>query len=454
MLINLIAWPIGLGHPSIYLIDSVAAWLPPILAGLTAITVYQLGLVVFKSRLTGLFAAFVVSLVPSEFFHRSMLGFTDHHVLEVYLALNGLLLLILALHKPNYARFLGAFLCLIAYCLNWIGWPLLVFLIFLWFFVDVGLKWKNLKIKITWFAVPVVAFTILLVVLPAVRSLFMAFMGNTFLGFTGTIQEIKPTNLYEYYVLYGISGFVAAGGLILAITKKVHGLFVVWAVFFALAAVFEKRWGYYGVVGIALLAGYAYSWVVSEFVGRDWRPYVCATLCMFLIISTTTFTLGIAKRSNDISPEWQTTCAWLRYNTPEPFEDKDSYYKLNPGDPQYGILTWWDYGHWIIGIGHRVPLCSPTQQENPAVYPFFTAKTEAEANSYLSGLNVKYLILDEYIIGPKYYAIVNKVNGNYDGWEYILKESFVYSLYNNYASTDWKMVHQIGGNKTYMRVTE
>jgi len=31
---------------------------------------------------------------------------------------------------------------------------------------------------------------------------------------------------------------------------------------------------------------------------------------------------------------------------------------------EYGVLSWWDYGHWITTIGERIPNANPFQQRN------------------------------------------------------------------------------------------
>jgi asparagine N-glycosylation enzyme membrane subunit Stt3 len=56
-------------NPSGYLVDTIAAWLPPVAAGLICIVVYFLGKEVFRSRFVALIGAGLIAIIPSELFH-------------------------------------------------------------------------------------------------------------------------------------------------------------------------------------------------------------------------------------------------------------------------------------------------------------------------------------------------------------------------------------------------
>ena len=66
---------IGIGAPSPRLVDLVGAYTPPVIGALTAVPVYFLGRELF-SRRAGLWAAFIVGVLPGQILLRSALGFT------------------------------------------------------------------------------------------------------------------------------------------------------------------------------------------------------------------------------------------------------------------------------------------------------------------------------------------------------------------------------------------
>lgn len=442
-----IAWVIGLGHPSMLLVDTVAAWLPPVAAVIIIVVVYFMARLVFSSRLTGILAAMMLSFLPSEFFHRSMLGFSDHHVLEVLFSTMCLFLLILALHRRIYAWFLGAFLCLLAYILNWIGWPLFVAVLLAWAYFKYGKQ--LLKSKWWLLFIPVAAGLVVAVVIPELRSMGLAFLSNTFLGFLGTIQEVKPTPPGDFYILYGVGGFLAFGGLVLAIRHKLDSLLLAWSIFIIAACVAEKRWGYYAAIPLAMYGAYFITWAINK-VKQDWRPFVAAYFIIVLLMTSWSYSMGIAKRQTDISFNWYATCRWLHDSTPEPYASPDAYYSLDPGPANYGVFSWWDYGHYIIQIGHRVPVSSPTQQESQ-YYTFFTASDEAAANLAIEDLNIQYVIVDDLMAGPKFYAIYDKTHTD-NNWQQALKTSMVYKLYYGEVRT-WELKAQFDTVKVFVRKT-
>jgi oligosaccharyl transferase (archaeosortase A-associated) len=148
-LISTVAWLFGLGSPSQHVVDTVGVYLPPILGALTTIPVYFIGKALFN-RWAGLIAAGLLAIFPGEFLGRTILGFTDYHVAEVFITTITMLFLILAVKagaenrlaianlrqgnqpiiiKPLvYGVLAGLFLGI--YFLTWAGALLFVFIIF------------------------------------------------------------------------------------------------------------------------------------------------------------------------------------------------------------------------------------------------------------------------------------------------------------------------------------
>jgi len=95
-------WVIGLGSPTQHTIDTVGVYFPAVLGALTVIPVYFLGKVMF-GELAGIIGASLIVILPGEWFGRSSLGFTDHHVLEVLLTTTALMFLVMAIKKVLFA---------------------------------------------------------------------------------------------------------------------------------------------------------------------------------------------------------------------------------------------------------------------------------------------------------------------------------------------------------------
>jgi oligosaccharyl transferase (archaeosortase A-associated) len=110
--IALTAWTLGLGRPGEHLVDTVGAWVPPVLGALVCIVAFFAGRTLFGT-LAGLFAAALVAVYPGLWFLLSRLGFTDHHVMEALLSSLALLFLVRAMraaHPWRDTAFAGLFL--------------------------------------------------------------------------------------------------------------------------------------------------------------------------------------------------------------------------------------------------------------------------------------------------------------------------------------------------------
>ena len=126
--------------------------------------------------------------------------------------------------------------------------------------------------------------------------------------------------------------------------------------------------------------------------------------------------LSNAQVNSGISSDWRDSLLWMKNNTPEPFSNADFYYQnyKKSSDGQYvypksayGVLAWWDYGHMITEIAHRIPNANPTQAGAATAASFFISQNEVDANKQLDTLGTRYIIIDYDIAAP--YGIANNM---------------------------------------------
>jgi dolichyl-diphosphooligosaccharide--protein glycosyltransferase len=128
------------------------------------------------------------------------------------------------------------------------------------------------------------------------------------------------------------------------------------------------------------------------------------------------YTRYLAEMKNYVMDEgWYTSLLWLKDsdNSPEPFGDPDFYYELYPPRdefeyPQtaYGVMSWWDYGYFIMQISHRIPNSNPGQAGAVQAGQFFTAQNESSANKLADELGTKYVVIDSAMAWlSKFYAM-------------------------------------------------
>lgn len=87
---------------------------------------------------------------------------------------------------------------------------------------------------------------------------------------------------------------------------------------------------------------------------------------------------------------WTIALEWMRQNTPDAGVDLGAIVEAPaPGQhvtqspESYGVLSWWDYGHWMEVIARRAPVANPFQQAAPFASCFFTERDPERAEAML-----------------------------------------------------------------------
>ncbi len=302
------------------------------------------------------------------------------------------------------------------------------------------------------------------------KSMLSRFSIFTPAGATVTILEAQPllfpkgsfslSTAWSNFTTGFFLSLVAIGILIYLVVK--HGsadktLLVVWSLLMLAATLGQRRFGYYLAVNVALLTGYL-SWQIIKFTGfkkmiarpveipkmtkkkkamRKKPPrmagitnsYISAALGMVVVFFLVFFpnigpAVSVAKYAH-FAPDdaWYEALSWLKEETPDPFGKPDFYYEVYklppPGEsykyPEtaYGVLAWWDYGHWITRIAHRIPVTNPFQQGVSSVARFFTAQDEASATKIIERLGVRYVIVDKDVATDKFRAIATSAGSSH-----------------------------------------
>jgi dolichyl-diphosphooligosaccharide--protein glycosyltransferase len=142
-LIATISLIVGLGSYNMQTVNTIGAYFPSVFGALVVFPVYYIGKSL-RNRTTGILAAFMIAILPGQFFSRSTLGFTDNHVVEVLFSTATIAFFIFALKAGRernikfsevslkeksllFSIFAG--LMLAAYQLSWPGAPFFALII-------------------------------------------------------------------------------------------------------------------------------------------------------------------------------------------------------------------------------------------------------------------------------------------------------------------------------------
>ena len=476
------------GQPSEHMIGTIGAILPPLFGAGTVVLVYFIGREI-ASKKVGILAAALVAILPTELMHRTMLGFTDHHAMETFFASGVLLCLIAAMKRKNLWLPILAGISLGFYLQTWWGGLFMVFIIGLWFIIDLFIRLARKedisRLCFVTSITGIIAFIVyipslgystsiatylagilLLIVAPLamwllskyfawqvilgatvagiggaivtismsgetafhVRSLFE----SVFWGWGSTISEAMPTDPAVAMGTYGLASILFLGGLYYFIKHRGDRLFLVFTLVMFFATIGQRKWGYYFTVPVALMASY-FAFQMSGWVKKELKYVPVGLAVALMFIPSVAGTVRMTTADLTLSQGWQDAMMWMRDNTPEPFLSEDAYYNVEVHEaPIYGVRCWWDYGNWVIYLAHRAPEATPSYQYVGLISQFYVAQSEEEAAQYLQE-GIRYIIVDRELLEDKWYAVVDHAEGNTDNSEQIRRDSMALKLWENRA---------------------
>ncbi len=518
---------IGAGDPSQELVRQILAYSSPVFAVLVVAAVYFLTKYITRSRWTGVTAAGIITLLPGTFYDRTVVGFAQHHVLEVLFILVAVLLTIKALDRAERENIIWELietreveslkpwgkavgLAALAILIYYLTWPpammyfgllamaaglyalatynrktpaepalltfatlLLASLVFVLIqipqmetsvsnpsLLHLGVagisfggiayvllvnhyanakNWSYEKFVGSTVGAGILAVVILAVLQPSVvDAIFgevMRLLGYPF-GVGGdrvhTIAEEQTTGLIELTLTqYGLMLGTAIAGMVLVAVDgyqraaKNKGFasqlfLVVVGVFFLVISLRTVRFNYYLAPFVAIFAAITLQQIV-QLVGipseiDDIEGYQVIALLLivtlvvpvlFLPVEGTVFT-GENERVNIHEyQEWEEPLMWLDESTEHdgiPQYESSDEQPPEYGDDAYGVMSWWDYGHWITVTGERSPVANPFQQQATEASEFLLADDPDEAESVIEEMDedaeARYVAVDWQMASP------------------------------------------------------
>ncbi|NPE27383.1 oligosaccharyl transferase, archaeosortase A system-associated [Methanococcoides sp. SA1] len=272
----------------------------------------------------------------------------------------------------------------------------------------------------------------------------------------GGVFTLAP--LWYNFALFGYVSFIALALFAYEATKKnsqEKTFLIVWAVMIIWAMLQQNRFAYYYSVNAAILSAYLgiklldlAGWSrlqddvrtrkesVSTYTSfmKNVKPIHILSLILIVgALAYPSYGMAVQQSQGVGGPNyyWIDATLWLRNNTPDPGLDYYENYEVPVAgesyqypEEAYGVMSWWDYGHWIEIIGHRIPNANPFQQgiggrtssleeENrPGASTFFTAQSEEEATAVLEAVHpdpdrsgARYVVTDVEMATGKFYAM-------------------------------------------------
>ena len=443
-------------------LETWAAWVSPLAFIALLVVVYLLGKTLLN-KWAGVLAVAIVAFLPTELFNRSLLGFADHHVLEV-LFVSMMFLYLLSAYKTDRLRKYGLLggVALALYVLCWKGFPLylLIFTVVSVLLILLGKSkgriicnfhlisglvgtlafipllvyfrlppvyiWAMLMFTlapylITWLKeIAGTRFTVasLLIIAIGTALAFKSYIMWTLYPATGvgeTISEATPAGTYILIVM----GIAIAPYLIGLWRSRDNPLYLT-AALWSLAAVFmfaiQMRWSYYLSVPFALVATVGVYELVTR-MKQQVRLGVATALIFFILLPGVASTSRFTQAEILYTPALREAMAFLGRETPEPFGSPDKYLELYGSEPDYEVMSWWPNGFFIIYGAHRVPVTDPTQRDADIAARFFV---------YGTG-DFEYVLVDSTMIDT-FPGMVQTLGGTWEEGKTVYRFSFLRRL--------------------------
>ena len=333
-----------------------------------------------------------------------------------------------------------------------------------------GRAWKPIYYPVALLGLVGIGLAALQVINPSLLE-YMLRQFNIFVpgGARLTIMEVHPLTAeiawYNFTTSFFIS-FISLAMLIYFVIKEKSSdktLFLVWSIIMLIAILGQRRFGYYYTVNVALLTGY-FSWKMLDIAGLSklmakpkkivetykefkkrkkarekekprtfmqprglWVRVIVVGIALFFLIffpnigGVETFASSPFLMGQMLEQGWYSSLIWLRDNSPEPFDDPDFYYEIYPPrsdfeypETAYGVMSWWDYGYFIMEIAHRIPNSNPMQAGADRAGKFFIAQDEDSVKELIDKykLGSKYVMIDHTMPTTKFYAMAEWAGSN------------------------------------------
>jgi oligosaccharyl transferase (archaeosortase A-associated) len=308
-------------------------------------------------------------------------------------------------------------------------------------------------------------------------DIFQTLIGGVFQFFgeqaeTLTVQEARPWELASAWSTFHFGFILMVGGIGVVLYKNfrnehpAHIFVLVWSIVVLFSTIRHVRYEYYLAVNIALLGALFIAFLLD--LARDdiaallsgrpaeqevsqpqkkkkkaapppvkprvKNPLTLAVaaggviLGVLFITSSFSTSVGIADSvGGGIDADWMETLRWMEANTPDPGVDYYGIFERGTyqyPEQSYGVISWWDYGHWITFVAGRIPTANPFQSgvAGPdGAAAFFIRASEAESSAELTRLNTRYIITDfpmDDAISGKFWAMATWYNSTLGGAPY------------------------------------
>ena len=405
----------------------VGAILSPILFILTLLVVFVITQTLFKNKVISFIAVGLLAVMPGEIFHRTMLGAADYHCAEILIMSLFAMFCLLTINSKGWYGRLGfgllGLITLLVYSPVWAGWPIALLILVLTAYCYLIIR------TLKWWKLGIIGFTGLVILRLFIFGLpewakygFSNVVGLFTINASQLITEEYPlfftSGWFDFSTIFnffGVTLFIAligVGMLIYQVVKYRRGsvlFLLVWTLVMLALTLARRRFDYYFAINVAILTAYVVVVLVKHFATTK-AVLIKTIVLLSIVIALPLVRAGYqqATSAQGIMPiGWQETTRWLM----EPSGDNEKAYKTG-SKYDYGILSWRDYGYWLVGVSHMPVLCSPGNGDDKLAAQLLTSTDIQATKQKLQELSLRFVVIDEDMVTKKLYPIYVTTQGS------------------------------------------
>ncbi len=244
-----------------------------------------------------------------------------------------------------------------------------------------------------------------------------------FFTFNGKFTIEHSWNAFNIIIYVAILGMILF--VVNLIDHRIFGydnvkiFFLVWTLIVLILNIYQTRFVYLFAVNISILCAYVIVGLINS--GKKYVNLFGFVVAFVILITSANTINSMVERPIMFSDDWFITLDWLKNNTPDPSTgvigirgdiDNSGINGIrddidNSGDwifpsrdhiPKYGIMSWWDYGNYILYLSERPVVANNFQLGAEDSAKFYTSENDNDASKILTDRRVKYVIVD-YMLG-------------------------------------------------------
>ncbi len=233
------------------------------------------------------------------------------------------------------------------------------------------------------------------------------FFGGGIAG--GTIVEAAPIyEILDFVSLAGLSFAFSLLGLGVMVRRtwrarlpKDQVLFLVWAIFTLVLTIFQARFLYLFSVAGSILISLLFFWGTDRVRASERADPLAvkalsSLLLAILLLPNVAGLVEVIEYKPEVAGDWLETLDWLEENTPA---TKGFDRPVQAGE--YGVLSWWDYGNWILYRSRKPVVANNFQAGATDAAAFFLSEYEEEALAITKARDARYIVTDEKMVYRK-----------------------------------------------------